>query len=105
MYSSSWTGRTATTTMTTSTTTTFSMTMSGTTAPTHKMAATVFSISGTSGRPSRPAADAGRERCWCGQDMDVVHGTHCPRCGTTRTARVGARGEARGGAVLARLAA
>jgi hypothetical protein len=21
--------------------------------------------------------------CSCGQDLDCVHGTHCPRCGTT----------------------
>jgi hypothetical protein len=93
MDSSSWTDRTATATTTTSSTTT-----SRTPVPTHTTAATVVSISGTSGRTSRPAADARQERCWCGQDMDVVHGTHCPRCGTIR-------GESRGGAVLPRLAA
>ena len=45
----------------------------------------------------RPAADARHDLCWCGQDMDVVRGNHCPRCGTMRVARVGA--------VLSRLAA
>lgn len=25
--------------------------------------------------------------CTCGQDLDFVHGTHCPRCGTTLRVR------------------
>lgn len=25
-------------------------------------------------------------RCWCGQDLEYVHGGHCPRCGTARAA-------------------
>ncbi len=24
--------------------------------------------------------------CWCGQDLEYVHGGHCPRCGTARAA-------------------
>ena len=71
------------------------------TSPTNTVAVTVTSMSGTSRRTGRPAADARHERCWCGQDMDVVHGTHCPRCGTMRVAR----GEARVGAALPRLVA
>ena len=58
-------------------------------------------ISGTPRGTGRPATDTRHELCWCGQDMDVVHGTHCPRCGTMRPRRV----EARVGAALPRLAA
>lgn len=25
--------------------------------------------------------------CWCGQDLDLVQGRHCPRCGTARAPR------------------
>jgi hypothetical protein len=28
--------------------------------------------------------------CWCGQDMDFVHGSHCPRCGTARAVHLDA---------------
>ena len=34
---------------------------------------------------TRPAADV----CWCGQDLEHVHGTHCPRCGTAGPTHVG----------------
>ena len=67
---------------------------------TNKVASIITSISDTSRSTGRPATDTRRELCWCGQDMDVVRGCHCPRCGTMRSARVGARG----GAVLPRLA-
>ena len=26
--------------------------------------------------------------CWCGQDLEYVQHTHCPRCGTARARRV-----------------
>ncbi len=69
------------------------------TASTTTMTATaaIRSISSASARSGRPAADTRHDLCWCGQDMDVVRGSHCPRCGTMRVARVGA--------VLSRLAA
>ena len=75
-------------------------TATATTARTTMMSATsaaIRSISSASARAGRPAADARHDLCWCGQDMDVVRGSHCPRCGTMRVARVGA--------VLSRLAA
>lgn len=25
-------------------------------------------------------------RCWCGQDLEHVRSSHCPRCGTARAA-------------------
>jgi hypothetical protein len=25
--------------------------------------------------------------CWCGQDLEYVQHTHCPRCGTARARR------------------
>ena len=59
--------------------------------------ATIRSMSSASVKVGRPAADDRHDLCWCGQDMDVVRGSHCPRCGTMRVARVGA--------VLSRLAA
>jgi hypothetical protein len=75
-------------------------TATATTAGITTMAATTATIRSTF-RPSmtagRPTADARHDGCWCGQDMDVVRGNHCPRCGTMRVARVGA--------VLPRLAA
>ena len=64
---------------------------------TEGFAMTTPGISMRSTRSGRPAADARRDLCWCGQDMDVVRGDHCPRCGTMRAVR--------GGVVLARLAA
>ena len=64
---------------------------------TTSVARTIRSISSASARPGRPAPDARHDLCWCGQDMDVVRGSHCPRCGTMRAARVGS--------VLPRLAA
>ena len=75
-------------------------TATATTARTTMMYATsaaIRSISSASAGAGRPAADARHDLCWCGQDMDVVRGSHCPRCGTMRVARVGA--------VLSRLAA
>ena len=83
MESSSRTERTATaTTATTASTSTVAMTIT-----------TITSIRSTSSEPrraERPAADARHDPCWCGQDMDVVRGDHCSRCGTMRMARVGA---------------
>ena len=35
----------------------------------------------------RPPAGETTDVCWCGQDMDLVRGRHCPRCGTARAAR------------------
>ncbi len=35
----------------------------------------------------RPPAGETTDVCWCGQDMDLVQGRHCPRCGTARAAR------------------
>ena len=66
---------------------------------TEGFAMTTPGVSMRSARSARsgPAADARRDLCWCGQDMDVVRGDHCPRCGTMRAVR--------GGVVLARLAA
>ena len=52
--------------------------------------ATTRSFSSASATTGRPTADAHHDLCWCGQDMDVVRGSHCPRCGTMRVARVGA---------------
>jgi hypothetical protein len=75
--------------------------METTTPTTNTVTATVTPIPGMSRRPGRPSADARRELCWCGQDMDVVHGTHCPRCGTMPVARINERV----GALLPRLAA
>lgn len=82
MDSSSRTDRTATATTTRTTTMTAT--------------ATIRSISGSM-TAERPAADSPHDLCWCGQDMDVARGNHCPRCGTMRVARAGA--------VLSRLAA
>ena len=92
MHSSSRTERTATAQTITST---------PTTPTTGRVAVTVTSLSAPSRRTGRPATDARRELCWCGQDMDVVRGSHCPRCGTMRSVRVGTRAAA----VLPRLAA
>jgi hypothetical protein len=75
--------------------------MDTTTTMTNTVTATVTRIPGTSRRTGRPSADPGYELCWCGQVMDAVHGTHCPRCGTMRAAR----SNARVGALLPRLAA
>ena len=75
--------------------------METTTTPTNTATATVIRIPGTSRRTGRPSADARHELCWCGQDMDVVHGTHCPRCGTMHVAR----SNERVGALLPRLTA
>ena len=74
-------------------------TATATTARTTTMTATaaIRSISSASAKVGRPAADVRHDLCWCGQDMDVVRGSHCPRCGTMRVARVGT--------VLPRLAA
>ncbi|RYC09593.1 hypothetical protein [Nocardioides zhouii] len=58
---------------------------------------TIRSISRPSMTAGRPTADARHDLCWCGQDMDVFRGNHCPRCGTMRVARADA--------VLPRLAA
>ena len=57
-------------------------TMAATSAPIR----TISSASATTGRPT---ADAHHDLCWCGQDMDVVRGSHCPRCGTMHGARIG----------------
>ncbi len=67
-------------------------TATATTARTTTMTATaaIRSISSASAMAGRPAADARHDLCWCGQDVDVVRGSHCPRCGTMRVARVGA---------------
>ncbi len=35
----------------------------------------------------RPPAGDITDVCWCGQDMDLVRGRHCPRCGTTCAVR------------------
>lgn len=35
----------------------------------------------------RPPAGEATDVCWCGQDMDLAGGRHCPRCGTARAAR------------------
>jgi len=35
----------------------------------------------------RPPAGDTIDVCWCGQDMDLVRGGHCPRCGTARATR------------------
>jgi hypothetical protein len=83
MDSSSRTDRTAT--ATTARTTTMTAT------------ATIRNISSPSMTAERPTADSPHDLCWCGQDMDVARGNHCPRCGTMRVARAGA--------VLPRLAA
>lgn len=34
-----------------------------------------------------PPAGGAPDVCWCGQDLDRVHGRHCSRCGTARAAR------------------
>ena len=62
--------------------------------PTNEVAATITSISTPTRKTSRPAVDARHEPCWCGQDMSLAHGRHCPRCGTMRSARVGSCVEA-----------
>ena len=38
----------------------------------------------------RPPTGGATNVCWCGQDMDHVRRTHCPRCGTARAAHVDA---------------
>jgi hypothetical protein len=37
-----------------------------------------------------PPAGATTDACWCGQDMDFVRGSHCPRCGTARAVHLDA---------------
>jgi hypothetical protein len=80
MDSSFQTDRTATATTATRTISTTTMTAT----------AAIRSIAKPSTTAGRPAADARHDLCWCGQDMDLVRGNHCPRCGTMRVARVGA---------------
>lgn len=48
---------------------------------------TITSLARTSRTAGRPVTDTHHESCWCGQDMDVVRGGHCPRCGTMRARR------------------
>ena len=37
----------------------------------------------------RTRATGAPQVCWCGQDLEYVHHTHCPRCGTARARRYG----------------
>lgn len=55
-------------------------TATATTARTTTMTATaaIRSISSASAMAGRPAAGARHDLCWCGQDVDVVRGSHCP---------------------------
>jgi hypothetical protein len=51
---------------------------------------TISTISTSSTRTQvRRPSSATTDVCWCGQDMDLVRGDHCPRCGTARTTRLG----------------
>jgi hypothetical protein len=44
----------------------------------------------TSAGPSRLATHGRVPVCSCGQDLDGVHGRHCPRCGIALRAAAGA---------------
>ena len=43
-------------------------------------------VSDTTARtdPTHPTPGHSPDVCWCGQDLDLVRGRHCPRCGTAR---------------------
>ena len=47
---------------------------------------TSSTIMNTSGQVRAPASGVSPV-CWCGQDLEYVQHTHCPRCGTARARR------------------